>query len=185
MAQVLLVGAIIACAWLAIREPRLLYAALWLAATSAFLALSLYLLGAAEIAVVELSVGAGLVTVLLVLAITTTEPNAARLPPALPRLPTAVLVTAVTLLAVTLVGAPTPAAEAESEAPFAVVVWEQRGADILLQIALIFVGLLTVLALLAETVKLPAVPPPETSAPIPVRDDTPVHEPALEKDLPL
>ena len=43
---------------------------LWLAAVSALVGLLLYQLGAWEIAVIELSVGAGLVTVLMVFAIT-------------------------------------------------------------------------------------------------------------------
>jgi hypothetical protein len=37
------------------------------------------------------------------------------------------------------------------EPAFGVILWEQRAADVLLQIALIFTGLLTVLGLLAET----------------------------------
>ena len=50
-------------------RERLLISALWLAGTSALAALMMYRLGAPEVAVIELSVGAGLVTVLFVFAI--------------------------------------------------------------------------------------------------------------------
>ena len=66
----LTVPAILLCAAQAIRARRLLLAAMWLAGASAATALLLYVLGAAEIAAIELSVGAGLVTVLFVFAIT-------------------------------------------------------------------------------------------------------------------
>ena len=64
----LLAGAVI-CAVQAIRATRLISAALWLAGVSALVAITLYEIGAHEAAVIELSVGAGLVTVLFVFAI--------------------------------------------------------------------------------------------------------------------
>ena len=69
MFDVLTVAAIFVCALMAVREERLLISALWLAGTSALAALVMYRLGAPEVAVIELSVGAGLVTVLFVFAI--------------------------------------------------------------------------------------------------------------------
>src|SRR5512138_3472485 len=63
------VAAIVLCAVMAMRAARLLVSALWLAGTSAAVSLLMYLLGAPEVAVIELSVGAGLVTVLFVFAI--------------------------------------------------------------------------------------------------------------------
>ncbi len=57
------------CAFMAFRTPRLLISALWLAGCSAILSILLYLMGAYQVAVIELSVGAGLVTVLFVFAI--------------------------------------------------------------------------------------------------------------------
>src|SRR5512135_3843744 len=53
----------------AIRARRLLTSAIWLAGVSALVSIVLYLYGAHEVAVIELSVGAGLVTVLFVFAI--------------------------------------------------------------------------------------------------------------------
>lgn len=178
---VLLIGCVV-CGAFAIREARLLYAALWLAATSAFLAAVLYWLGAALIAVIELSVGAGLVTVLLVLAIGSTERGSSVLPTALPRAPALALAAAVVTLLATLVSAP-PATPAAAEAPFAITLWQQRGADMLLQIGLIFVGLLTVLGLLAETVKLPPHRQTQLTVDTDPREDTPQPESVLEKDL--
>jgi uncharacterized MnhB-related membrane protein len=69
MLHVVIVAGMLACALMAIIARRLLTSALWLAGASALTALLLYLLGAPEVAVVELSVGAGLVTVLFVFAI--------------------------------------------------------------------------------------------------------------------
>ena len=53
----------------AFRARRLLASALWLAGVSALLSILFYRLGAPQVAVIELSVGAGLVTVLFVFAI--------------------------------------------------------------------------------------------------------------------
>ena len=69
MWQILLTIGILISAIQAIRVKRLLVTALWLASTSALTSIMLYLLGGYRIAVIELSVGAGLVTVLFVFAI--------------------------------------------------------------------------------------------------------------------
>src|SRR5512134_3266766 len=65
---VLLLGAVF-CAYRAIIAKRILSATIYLACISALTSAILYLLGAAQVAVMELSVGAGLVTVLLVYAL--------------------------------------------------------------------------------------------------------------------
>ena len=54
------------CAYRAMISKHLLPSTLYLACVSALASITLYLLGAQEVAVIELSVGAGLVTVLLV-----------------------------------------------------------------------------------------------------------------------
>ena len=69
MWQILILVGMLLCAAMAIRAQKLLISALWLAGSSALVALWIYILGAPEIAVIELSVGAGLVTVLFVFAI--------------------------------------------------------------------------------------------------------------------
>jgi len=145
------VVATILCAIQAIRARRLLVSAMWLAGASAATALLMYVLGAAEVAVIELSVGAGLVTVLFVFAINIAgdEPIATR--SRVPRL----LAWLVTFGSLALLGwltlpslgvvLPVPGAER-----FPVALWEHRSVDVLLQVALIFAGVLGVVGLLAE-----------------------------------
>ncbi len=151
MFDLLVVAAMLACAWMAVRGARLLIAALWLAGASALAALLLYRLGAPEVAVIELSVGAGLVTVLFVFAINISgeEPPGALTSPV--PWPLAALAVAWPLaLAATMV-LPTvrPAAVLGPADRFATVLWEQRGLDTLLQVVLIVGGVLAVLGLLA------------------------------------
>lgn len=149
---VLVLAAAVACAIGAIRANRLLASALWLAGTSALVALMIYLLGAPEVAVVELSVGAGLVTVLFVFAINIAGEEAMQAHSPIPRPLAWVMV----ILSVLLLGwfslprfainLPVPMAS-----EFARVLWEDRGLDVLIQAMIIFAGVLGVLGLLSET----------------------------------
>jgi uncharacterized MnhB-related membrane protein len=142
-------GAVI-CAAGAIAARRLLSSALWLAGASALVALAIYLLGAPEVAVIELSVGAGLVTVLFVFAINLTGDEAIPTQASVPR-PLAWGMIAVALGLLAWLDIPraliVPAPLASG---FADAVWQQRGLDVLLQVALIFAGVLGVLGLLSE-----------------------------------
>lgn len=95
----LIAAGILISAILAISAKRLLISAIWLAFTSALVALMIYLLGAPQLAVIELSVGAGLVTVLFVFAINISGEEAINLVSPLPK----VLVWCSTLLAVGLI----------------------------------------------------------------------------------
>ena len=85
MLDLLLVLVSIVFALQAVRCKRLVRSALWLAGVSAMLSVVLYRLGAHEVAVIELSVGAGLVTVLMVFAIAIAGEDAMSLPPLVPR----------------------------------------------------------------------------------------------------
>lgn len=151
MLYVLLVLMMIVCAIQAIRTKHLLTSALWLAGVSALISLTLYSLGAAQVAVIELSVGAGLVTVLFVFAINIAsdeEPNKKSVIPAWLTWGLAGLV--VVLLAwlalpVESLGVPVP------ELSFTSVLWEQRGLDVMVQIVLIFAAVLGLLNILGET----------------------------------
>src|SRR5512140_3668342 len=69
MLNLLLVLLLLVFAAQAIRSKALLTSALWLAGASAVTAILLFVYGAQLVAVIELSVGAGLVTVLFVFAI--------------------------------------------------------------------------------------------------------------------
>jgi uncharacterized MnhB-related membrane protein len=139
------------CAILAIRAPRLLTASLWLAVLSALLSVFFYLMGAARIAVIELSVGAGLVTVLFVFAIGIAGDESVGHSRLIPRPLSWGLCLAVFLLlgwlTLPLVGAPALA----SEPSLASLLWEGRALDAWIQVVLIFAGVLGVLGLLTES----------------------------------
>lgn len=149
--HIVVVAGLLVCAAQAVRAQRLLHSALWLAGTSALVALELYLLGAPEVAVIELSVGAGLVTVLFVFAINIAGDEAIPVQPIIPRPLARLLV----LFSVVLLGwldwgilsTIVPVAEPMF---FKRVLWENRLLDVMLQVALIFAGVLGVLGMLAE-----------------------------------
>ena len=151
MIAVLIVIGALFCAVQAVRTHRLLHSALWLAGTSALTALFLYFLGAPNVAVVELSVGAGLVTVLFVFAINIAGEEPMAFQALIPRPVAWVLVlAAMGLLAVLVIprfDVPMPPAVSLS---FSRMLWENRGVDVVLQMALIFCGVLGVIGLLAD-----------------------------------
>jgi uncharacterized MnhB-related membrane protein len=143
--------ATLVCAVQAIRSNRLLISAIWLAGASALTALIMYLLGAQQVAVIELSVGAGLVTVLFVFAINISGEEVFK--PA--RLVPKPLALAITLLVAVLVIGFTYSNWVSVQVcveyfPFNSTLWEIRGIDIVLQGLLIFAGVLAVLGLMTE-----------------------------------
>lgn len=149
--QILVLGATLLCALQAIRAPRLLISALWLAGCSALLALSIALLGAPEVGVVELSVGAGLVTVLFVFAISVAGEEAVGVPSVVPRPLAWVLMAifAVLLAWLTLRAIIAPVLPPDA-LTFLGALWGARRLDTVLQVVLIFSGVLGSLGLLAE-----------------------------------
>ena len=141
----------IVCAVFAIRTRRLLISALWLAGCSALTALLLFLLGAPEIAVIELSVGAGLVTVLFVFAINIAGEEMPLKQNLLPRpLAWVLVLAAVGLLGWMIIAPMSGATLTGPEAGFANVLWNDRALDVTLQVLLIFAGVLGVLGLLSD-----------------------------------
>ena len=145
-----LVVMVVVCAFLAMQAKRLLASALWLAGCSAFVSILFYLMGAAELAVIELSVGAGLVTVLFVLAISVAGEDPIELKSIIRRpIAWALVLIPIGLLAFlilpSLVIAPTT-----GEPAFAEVMWQQRGLDALVQSGLIFAAVVGLLGLLAD-----------------------------------
>ena len=150
MIYLAVVVAMLFCGIMAIRADRLMISALWLAGVSALMAVLLYAAGAPEVAVIELSVGAGLVTVLLVFAISLAgdEPLPARSIVPLPVALALVAAFAVLLILFTL-----PLIQSGSASPevsFTQMFWHVRSADTLAQIVLIFTGALSVLGFLTE-----------------------------------
>ncbi len=149
--QTIVLAAMLICAIMAIGAARLLISALWLAGCSALLGITLALLGAPEVGVIELSVGAGLVTVIFVFAISLAGEEPAMRASVVPRPLAWVLMVlfAALLLWLTvprLLAAAVPAASM----PLVSAVWEARALDTLLQVALIFCGVLGSLGLLAD-----------------------------------
>jgi len=150
MTFALLVAFTVIFAFLAIQAKRLLSSALWLAVASALLAVIFYLMGAQLVAIFELSIGAGLVTVLFVFAIGIAGEEDTNLRSLVPKtLAGGVTIIMFLLLSWFLL----PAQSAQPSLPeqsVSTVIWEQRSLDVLLQIAIIFSGVLGLLGLLAE-----------------------------------
>lgn len=153
MIYLLLVAAIIFCAYQMMRAERLLIATLWLALCSALVSVLLYKLGAPEVAVIELSVGAGLVTILFVYAFSIIGEMTIDERGIVPRplVWTLILVTCLTLGWFTIPHLETRAAV--SEPSFASMLWQQRGLDVIVQIILIFSGVLGLIGLLSQSKK--------------------------------
>jgi len=154
MTQLLLIILAFIFAVQAIRAKRLLSSALWLAGVSALLSIVFYLYGATQLAVFELSVGAGLVTVLFVFAINISGEEAMQARSIIP-IPLALSLVVLSLLLlgglILLQGAPPVSiSPVETEPLLAFSLWQQRALDVLVQIVLIFSGVLGLLGLLAE-----------------------------------
>ena len=144
-----LLGAVF-CAYRAIVAKRILSATIYLACISAFVSATLYLLGAAQVAVMELSVGAGLVTVLLVYALSVVGDDAMDPASVIPK-PLALGV--IGLVAVLLGWMIFPAVQTSmvsASTDLVDVLWQNRVLDVWIQIALIFSGVMGVLGLLSE-----------------------------------
>jgi len=159
MVHLILVFAIIFCAYRAMRAARLINVTIWLAVTSALTAVLIYLLGAPEVAVIELSVGSGLVTVLFVFAFSITGETTFDEKTLLPRWLVWALVLAVVLVLSWLIlpvrgesilairtGLPMAI-----EPDFGHMLWQQRGLDVVVQMVLIFAGVMGLLGLLSTS----------------------------------
>ena len=160
MALILLVVGTMVCAFQAIRAHRLLTATLWLAGVSVLTSVILYLLSAPEVAVIELSVGAGLETVLFVFAISIAGKATQDLPSLIPKPLAWGLFLIIVGLLVWSTWPVNEAQQAVTEPSFREMLWTQRALDVWVQIAIIFAGVLGILGLLGEGEKSPRKPPP-------------------------
>jgi uncharacterized MnhB-related membrane protein len=138
------------CAYRAITSSFLLPSALYLACVSALTSVILYMLGAFEVAVIELSVGAGLVTVLLVYVLAMIGDDTFDPLSIIPKPLAFSLVAAIALLAAWMAYPLVNLPAANGEVLLAGVLWKQRALDVWVQVALIFSGVLGVLGLLSE-----------------------------------
>lgn len=146
----ILVVAMVLCAYRAMAEARILSSTIYLAFVSACVAMMLYLLGAYQVAVIELSVGAGLVTVLLIYAISVIGDEAFDPGSVIPR-PVAVGLTLLTAVMLGHMAYSLPTKSLTGRFPALVTaLWQQRVLDVWIQMVLIFAGVLGILGLLAE-----------------------------------
>lgn len=153
MWHILLTMGILISAIQAIRTKRLLVTALWLASTSALTSILLYLLGGYRIAVIELSVGAGLVTVLFVFAINIAGEEPIPTLTIIPKpLASIFIFIAVGIIFWQLI--PISAFQVELNSingvGFLQAIWLDRQIDLYLQIVFIFAGVLSMVSLLSE-----------------------------------
>ncbi len=151
MVYALLVAGMLLCALQAIRAKHLLTSALWLAGVSALVSIILYRLGAQEVAVIELSVGAGLVTVLFVFAISIAGDDAMSAPPVVPRALAAGMILAFAVILGAMVLPIDNLDLTPAERTFSQALWDDRALDVLVQIVLIFAGVLGLIAILKDT----------------------------------
>jgi uncharacterized MnhB-related membrane protein len=139
------------CAYRAMVAKRILTATLYLASISACISAVLYLLGAHEVAVIELSVGAGLVTVLLVYALSVVGEDALD-PSSIVSKPLAyIIVAGVAIVLIRLLYPMSGEGSSFITSKLSTILWEQRVLDVWIQIVLIFSGVLGILGLLSET----------------------------------
>jgi uncharacterized MnhB-related membrane protein len=149
----LLIVAQLFCAYFAIIAKRILSATLYLAGTSVIVSAILYQLGAYQVAVIELSVGAGLVTVLLVYAVSVVGDDTLDPVSVIPKPFAFILIGAIVIFLGWMIH---PLIQVNGmmsgTSDLSYVLWQQRVLDVYIQIALIFSGVLGVLGLLSEHV---------------------------------
>jgi NADH:ubiquinone oxidoreductase subunit 6 (subunit J) len=146
---VLVIGCVI-FAYRTMVSTRILVSTLYLAGISAMVSIMLYMLGAYQVAAIELSVGAGLVTVLLVFAISVVGDDAFDPPSIIPKRLAILLIGLAALLLGILALPITAKHTAVNVVPLSGILWEQRVLDVWIQMALIFSGTLGMLGVLAE-----------------------------------
>lgn len=150
----LLLGAVF-FAYRAIGSTRILVSTIYLACVSALISVVLYLLGAMQVAVMELSVGAGLVTVLLVYAVSVVGDDALDPASVIPK-PLAIIIVGLTVFMVGWMVYPSiQTSETTGPVDLASVLWGTRVLDVWIQIVLIFSGVMGVLGLLSERIRDP------------------------------
>lgn len=146
-----LLGAIF-FAYRAIVSKRILSATIYLACISALVSAVIYMLGAVQVAVMELSVGAGLVTVLLVYAVSVVGDDAFDPPSVVPKPLAFVIVGMLAFLLGWMALPAVPVYYGSGSPSLAVSLWQSRVLDVWIQIALIFSGVMGVLGLLSEKI---------------------------------
>jgi uncharacterized MnhB-related membrane protein len=150
MLDLILVIAVVYCAFQVMNSARLLNVTIWLAFTSALVAILIYRLGAPHVAVIELSVGAGLVTVLFVFAFSIVGEATFDERTLIPR-PLVWLLIMVVAFVIGWFVFPLPETQTyQINIPFGQMLWKHRGLDVIAQMVLIFSGVMGLIGLLSE-----------------------------------
>lgn len=157
------------CALGALRSRSGLLAAGWLAGASALTAATLASLGGVQVAVLELSVGAGLVTILLVYAISLAggDPEGRSVLSGWLVAGLVMLLGAFILLIIAS-SAPAQAGVVPADQPtFATAIWQTRQLDTLLQVVVLFTSGLSLIGFLATAAQPASQPETKVSKPQP------------------
>ncbi|NJL94009.1 MAG: hypothetical protein HC915_09895 [Anaerolineae bacterium] len=151
-------------ALLVLSAKRLMVVVMALATLSVLVSVALYQMGAPVVAVIELSVGAGLVAVLFAFTNSLMPEQVAQLSPIVPRMVAGGLVAIVVcVLATLLMEGMVPEMQRHEATSFGAVFWDQRSPDVFVQMVLIFAGAVGILGLLADDAPLPRRADPLTS----------------------
>jgi NADH:ubiquinone oxidoreductase subunit 6 (subunit J) len=152
MWQLFIIIGICICGFQVIQTKNLTQSAMWLAMASALVSWLMYLLGAQMLAVIELSVGAGVVTILLVFAINIVGNEQEIKKPFIPQpLALFIIVSAVIMIAGLLLPTDNVLNQfGQSADQLSLALWEDRFLDTILQIILIFTCVLGVLSLMEK-----------------------------------
>lgn len=152
MWQFFIIIGICICGFQVIQAKNLTHSALWLAFTSALVSWLIYLLGAQILAVIELSVGAGVVTILLVFAINIVGNEQEVKKPFIPQsVALFIIISAMIMIAGLLLPMDNPLNQlAKDPNGLSLALWENRFLDTILQIILIFTCVLGVLSLMEK-----------------------------------
>ncbi|MDF1500133.1 MAG: hypothetical protein P1P76_06675 [Anaerolineales bacterium] len=134
----------------ALRAEGLLMSALWLAAVSAAIATMIYMLSANQVAVIELSVGAGLVTILLIFAIGVAGDEPLSDTPVVPRVIAGFFVLACAAIISFAVRPFELIAVEGGISTHGSIFMQGRDIDLLVQVVVIFSGVLGLVGILAE-----------------------------------
>jgi uncharacterized MnhB-related membrane protein len=146
----LLLSGAIFCAYRATVSKRILSSTLYLACISALTSAVIFMLGATQVAVMELSVGAGLVTVLMVYALSVVGEDALDPASVIPKPLALGIVGAVTIILGWMVYPAVQITIVAGDVNLASALWQSRVLDVWIQIVLIFSGVMGVLGLLSE-----------------------------------
>ena len=167
------------CAYRTMLAKDILSAALFLACTSALTSALLYMLGATQVAVIELSVGAGLVTVLMVYAISVVGKDVSDPKSIVPPLFAALICLAATGIVVFVSLPFLPEIFTRAAQPLIDTLWKKRVLDVWIQVVLLFAGVMGILGLLTDQPFRKTEPPPVKAH---LAAELPHEEKAVEND---